>query len=91
LAPNRTGEEYGFLNRWRQEWPRKAEKKGRAVSTEDLPFWQNRQQLVIQKKGGNKGGPVAIGLRCVTHVIYNAEFYIIRVRLCIIQVNLAII
>jgi hypothetical protein len=41
LAPNRTGEEYGFLNTWREERPRKAEKKGRAASTEDLPFWQN--------------------------------------------------
>jgi hypothetical protein len=28
LAPNLTGEEYRFLNKWREEYPRKAEKKG---------------------------------------------------------------
>ena len=27
LAPNQTGEEYGFLNRWREECPRKAENR----------------------------------------------------------------
>jgi hypothetical protein len=27
--------------------------KGKAVSTKDLPFWQNRQKLAI-KKGGKK-------------------------------------
>jgi hypothetical protein len=27
LAPNLTGEEYRFLTKWREEYPRKAEKK----------------------------------------------------------------
>jgi hypothetical protein len=36
--------------------------KGKTVSTEDLPFWQNRQKLAI-KKGGKKGKAVTIGIR----------------------------
>jgi hypothetical protein len=28
----------------------KQTKKGKAVSTEDLPFWQNRQKLAIKKR-----------------------------------------
>jgi hypothetical protein len=32
----------------------KQTKKDKAVSTEDLPFWQNRQKLAIKKKGGKK-------------------------------------
>ena len=28
----------------------KTNKKGNAVSTEDLPFWQNCQKLAIEKK-----------------------------------------
>ena len=31
----------------------KQTKKGKAVSTKDLPFWKNRQKLAI-KKGGKK-------------------------------------
>jgi hypothetical protein len=31
LAPNLTGEEYRFLNKWREEYPNKAEKIGGAV------------------------------------------------------------
>jgi hypothetical protein len=38
----------------------KQTKKGNAVSTKDLPFWQNRQKLVI-KQGGKKGKAVTTG------------------------------
>ncbi len=37
------------------------QKKGKAVSTEDLPFWQSRQKLTI-KKVEKKGKAVTIGI-----------------------------
>jgi hypothetical protein len=40
----------------------KQTKKGKAVSTKDLPFWQNRQKLTI-KKVEKKGKAVTIGIR----------------------------
>ncbi len=54
MVPNLTGEEYGFLSKWREEYPRKAEKKGSAVTTEDLPFRQKRPKLAIKKKRWKK-------------------------------------
>jgi hypothetical protein len=41
---------------------RQKKKKGKAVSTEDLPFWQNRQKLA-KKKSGKIGKAVTIGFR----------------------------
>ncbi len=52
---------------------KKSRKKCRAVSTEDLPFWQKRQKLAIKKKVEEKGGPVTIGLRPV--LTANALFF----------------
>ncbi len=39
------------------------QKKGKAVSTEDLPFWQNRQKLAMKKKVEKKGKAVTTGLK----------------------------
>jgi hypothetical protein len=44
---------------------KKSRKKGRAVSTEDLPFWQKRQKLAIKIKKVKKGGPVSSGFRSI--------------------------
>jgi len=52
---------------------KKSRKKGGAVSTKDLPFWQKRQKLAIKiKKGGKKGGPVTIGL--MVHILCTSFF-----------------
>ena len=50
MAPNLTGEEYRFLTKWREEYPRKAEKKVELLTTEDLPFRQKRPKLAIKQK-----------------------------------------
>jgi hypothetical protein len=50
---------------------KKSRKKGRAVSTEDLPFWQNRQKLAIKiKRWEKKVGPVTNGQSIIWEEIF---------------------
>jgi hypothetical protein len=48
-------------------WRQKKQKIGKAVSTKDLPFWQNRQKLAMKKNVEKKGKAVTIGISGKKH------------------------
>jgi hypothetical protein len=52
LAPNLTGEEYRFLTKWREEYPRKAEKN---CNHRGFTFSAKKTEIGDKtKKGGKK-------------------------------------
>ena len=53
---------------------KKSRKKGRAVSTEDLPFWQKRQKLaIIIKKVKKRWRPVSSVKKLKKHTLFNLQ------------------